>query len=52
MVARPRLPVRVNLPPDHASGPPRGATMSRLIAPLGFTLAAFWVAYLFFLVSH
>jgi hypothetical protein len=28
------------------------STMSRIIAPLGFTLAAVWVAYLFFLVSR
>jgi hypothetical protein len=27
-------------------------TMNRILAPLGFTLAAFWVAFLFFLVSH
>jgi len=26
--------------------------MNRILAPLGFTLAAFWVAFLFFLVSH
>ncbi|WBB54008.1 hypothetical protein [Verrucosispora sp. WMMD573] len=37
--------------PARAASRHVGAVMSRYVAPLGFTLAAVWVAVLFFLAS-
>ncbi|WDZ84127.1 hypothetical protein [Micromonospora cathayae] len=40
----------VRVPSPTVESPP-GAVMSRYVAPLGFTLAAVWVAVLFVLTS-
>jgi len=44
-------PPQVN-PFDPFRKPPLESTMSRFVAPLGFTLACAWVFALFVLTSH
>ncbi|AXH93836.1 hypothetical protein F6X54_28650 [Micromonospora aurantiaca] len=50
---RSRLRARTPRPPTALTGrpSPRSTLMSRYVAPLGFTLAAVWVAVLFVLAG-
>ncbi|WP_174527430.1 hypothetical protein [Micromonospora maritima] len=46
-----RLSWSTSRPADPGRPSPRSTTMSRYAAPLGFTLAAVWVAVLFVLAG-
>ncbi|MEH1015020.1 hypothetical protein V6U90_18140 [Micromonospora sp. CPCC 206060] len=50
-VCAPCLPPDVRAPARTDQPPPEKPAMSRYLAPLGFTLAAVWVAVLFVLAS-